>query len=197
MNINRSLFAILVIVLCSCAGWPLGAKSVSFESRFVSPDGRYSVDLVIIDKQPHFRITDTKTGDVDDSIVMPTLILYLHWASNSQSFVTVEHTAEGSYGRLVYLKGDKWRSLEVGPPADSMMSFSVINLQIKQDRVHFTFCVDYEKGNGIPVYYTFYDVDVELGTGKVLNTTWSPISHAEWLASLKRQAAYIPAMTKR
>jgi hypothetical protein len=57
--------------------------------------------------------------------------------------------------------------------------------------------VDYEKGNGIPFYYTFYDVDVELAAGKVLNTTWSPISQAEWLASLKRQPSFVPATTKR
>jgi len=197
MNINRSLFCILGIVLYSCGHPALAAKSLPFDSRFVSPNGRYSVDLVIIDKEHHFRITDVKTGRFDDSIVMPTLILYLHWASNSQSFVTVEHIEEGSYGRLVYLKGDKWTSLEVGPPGDSMMSFSVVNLKIKQDRAHFRFSVDYEKGNGIPFYYTFYDVDVELAAGKVLNTTWSPISQAEWLASLKRQPSFVPATTKR
>jgi len=121
----------------------------------------------------------------------------VHWASNSESFVTIEHAAEGSYGRVVYLKQGKWTSLEVVPPGESMMSFSVVELEMKQHRVHFRFCVDYEKRNGIPFYYTFYDANIELDTGRVLNTTWSPISQAAWLATLKRQPSYIPAMTKR
>jgi hypothetical protein len=174
----------------------LSAKSIPFDARFVSPDDSHAVDFVMIDREWHFRITDVRTGQADDSIVMPSLVLYLRWAHNSRSFVTVEHIAGGSYGRVVRLQDNKWTSLEVTPPGDSMMSFRVIDLQIKGDRVHFRFSVDYEKGNGIPFYYTFYDVNVELGTGKVFNTKWSPISQAEWLASLKREPSYTPRMTK-
>lgn len=197
MSLARILPGIFAIALMFANEEPLSAKSVPFNARFVSPDGSQTVDFVMIDREWHFRITDLKTGHVDDSIVMPSLILYLRWASNSRAFVTVEHIAGGSYGRIVYLKDEKWRNAEVVPPGDSMMSFSVISLRMQESRVHFRLSVDYEKGNGIPVYFTFYDVDVDLDSGRIVNTSWVPISQAEWLASLKREPSYIPGMPRK
>ena len=57
MNINRSLFCIMGIVLYSCGHRAHAAKSLPFDSRFASPNGRYSVDLVIIDKEHNPRGT--------------------------------------------------------------------------------------------------------------------------------------------
>jgi hypothetical protein len=195
MSVGRILVFIFAIALV-CPHEVVRGKSIPFSSRFVSPDGSRSIDFVMIDKEWHFRITDLRNRQVDDSIVMPSLILYLGWASNSHAFVTVEHIAGGSYGRVVCLNENKWISSEVIPPGNSMMNFRVITLTMQQDRVHFRFAVDYEEGNGTPVYYTFCEIDVELGTARILNTTSSSISRAEWLASLKRQPSYSPAMTK-
>lgn len=197
MSLTRILSGVFAVALMFANEEPLSSKSIPFNARFVSPDGSQSVDFVMIDREWHFRITDLKTGHVDDSIVMPSLVLYLRWALNSRAFVTVEHIAGGSYGRIVYLEDGKWRNVEVLPPSESMMSFSVISLRMQESRVHFKLSVDYEKGNGIPTHFTFYDVNAELGTGKILNTSWTPISHAEWVASLKRERSYVPAMNKR
>jgi hypothetical protein len=159
-------------------------------TRFVSPDRRYAINLVTIDKERHFRITDIRTGQIDDSIVMPSLVNYLRWASDSRWFITVEHIAGGSYGRVVYLKDDRWFSLEVTPPGDAMMDSTVTSIRIKEDLVHFRLLMDYEKGNGIPFWYAFYDVDVGLPKGDTRNETWTPISRAEWLKTLKRTPSY-------
>ena len=191
-----SLARILVLVYAAalvCANEEVSA-SIPFNSRFVSSDGSYVVDFVVIDKEEHFRITDLKTGRVDDSIVMPSLVLYLRWTSNSRAFVTVEHIAGGSYGRVVCLKDNKWTSLEVMPPGDSMMNFTVVTLEIKGDFVHFRLSVDYEKGNGIPFSYMFYDSDVQLQTCKPCNLQWTPISRSKWLTSLKLNPIYSPSM---
>jgi len=196
MILGRILLSILAAALLCGNEEVLSAKSVPFNARFVSPDGSHAVDFVMIDKEWHFRITDLKNGQVDDSIVMPSLILYLRWAVNSRAFVTVEHIAGGSYGRVVCLKDNKWTSLEVMPPGESMMSFKVVSLEIKGDFVHFRLSVDYEKGNGIPLSYMFYDSDATLATCEPCNVQWIPISRMEWLASLKRPPLYIPPMKK-
>jgi hypothetical protein len=196
MRLARILVWTVGTVLVCANQEVLSAKSIPFNSRFVSPDARYAVDFVVIDKEQHFRITDLKTAGIDDSIVMPSMVLYLHWASNSQSFVTVEHIAGGSYGRLVFLKDGKWTSLEIGPPDDSMMNFSVADLQLKQEFVHFRFVVDYEKGGGIPVKYAFYAVDVNLINGETLKTMWTTITRPAWIASLRREPSYAPTMRK-
>jgi hypothetical protein len=197
MNLAKILSGIFALALVLADEEAFSAKSIPFDARFVSPDGGQTVDFVMIDREWHFRISDSRTGHVEDSIVMPSLVLYLRWASNSRAFVTVEHIAGGSYGRIVYLKDGKWTNVEVVPPDDSMKSFSVISLTLQESHVHFKLSVDYEKGNGIPTHFMFYDVDFELDTGKILDAKWTAISHSEWLASLKREPSYVPAMDKR
>jgi hypothetical protein len=194
---KRDLLIILTIVLSCSVDGPLADGSLSSNSTFMSPNGRYIVRLVTVEKEQHFQITDLKTKQVNDSIVMPTLLMYLHWASNSQSFVTIEHIAEGSYGRLVLLRNDKWNSLEIMPPNNSMMRFSVVSSKLEQERVHFFFCVERRKEKGFFYDYAFYNVDVELRTGKVLDATWTPTSQAEFLPRLKGQPSYMPPMTQR
>lgn len=149
MRLARILLWIVATAL-SANQQLLSAKSIPFDSRFVSPDGSYAVDLVMIDKEQHFPITDLKTGSVDSAIVMPSLILYLRWTAQSRAFVTVEHISGGSYGRVVCLNGSKWASSEVAPPDDSTLNYKVISLEIKRDFVRFRFSVDYEKANRIP-----------------------------------------------
>jgi hypothetical protein len=182
---------VTVLVAAIVPVWVVAADIMPTERvRFVSPDRRYAVNLVTIDKERHFRITDIRTGQIDDSIAMPTLVNYLRWVPDSRSFITVEHIAGGSYGRVVYLKDDRWFSLEVTPPGDAMMDFTVTSIRMKENLVHFRLVMDYEKGNGIPFWYAFYDVDVGLSKGDTRNETWTPISRAEWLKSLKRAPSY-------
>jgi hypothetical protein len=168
-------------------GIPRGAS-------FVSPDGRYSVELVEIDGQWRYAIKDAQTGAVDDSIVMPTVLLYLHWTADSQSIVAVEHIAKGSTGRIIYLKDGKWRDVEIRPPNDGWMEYTIINLEIKTDRAHFRFVVRHVKDNGIPIDHMFCDLDVGLATGKISNITWTSISEAQEAASLAREPTYTPSM---
>jgi hypothetical protein len=113
---------------------------------------------------------------------MPTLVLYLHWVANSKAFVTVEHIAKGSYGRVVYLTGDKWKDVEVSPPLEGKKDSMVINLQLGTDNVHYKFAVTRLAPDWTPSDYSFCDLDVSLVTGKVSNVKWTHISEAELAA---------------
>jgi hypothetical protein len=181
MNTNRLLLLLLLLV-----PWLANssfAEPIPVRASFVSPNGRYCVQLEEIDRLPHFVIKDLETGQTDDSIVMPTLVLYLHWAANSRAFVTVEHIAKGSYGRVVYLTGDKWNDVEVGPPLEGKKDAMVTKLQLGTDTIHYKFAVTKLAPNLAPIDYSFCDLDVSLVTGKVSSVKWTHISEAEWAAA--------------
>lgn len=113
MNTSRFLIAIVIVILGLIK--PTSAEEPVLPGvTFVSPDSRYCVQLELSDGSLRFVIKDAKTKRVDDSI-QSTGPLYLHWATNSKSFVTVEHISKGSYGRLVYLADDHWLSVQVKP----------------------------------------------------------------------------------
>jgi hypothetical protein len=145
---------------------------------FASPDGRYCVQLDVIDGLLRFLIKDTKTERIDDS-VQSTGPLYLHWATNSKCFVTVEHISKGSYGRVVYLGEDRWLAVQVEPPFKGKMDYVVVNLQLQPDHVHYKFAVTNLSEDWTPIDYSFCDVDVSLATGKVTNVKSTPASEAE------------------
>ena len=145
---------------------------------FVSPNGRYCVQLEVTDGFLRFVIKDTKTERVDDSI-QSTGPLYLHWASNSKSFVTVEHISKGSYGRVVYLADDRWLSAQIEPPFEGKKDFNVINLQLEPDRVHYKFAVTKLSDDWTPVDHSFCALAVSLTTGKVIDVNWTAASETE------------------
>jgi hypothetical protein len=158
--------------------------------RFVSPDGRYSVELREIDRLSYYAIEDTKTGDVDHSVVMPSLLLYLRWAPNSRAIVAVEHIPHGSCGRVVYLIDSKWADIEVRPPGKELKDSAVVGVTIKPDYVHYRFAVRYIQPNGVPIRYAFCDLDVSLETRGISNVRWTPTNQAEWAASLEHKPVY-------
>jgi hypothetical protein len=183
---------VLPIILAAadcCAG--VADKFVLRGASFVSRNGRYCVQLYLNES---FLIRDTATGRVDTSIAS-TGVLYLQWAPNSRSFVTVEHIAHGSYGRVVYLEHGKWNSVEVNPPSLSKQNATVINLELHSDRVHYRFAVEIVGPDWEPIDYQFCDLDVTLQTGKILNAKWTPLSEAAWAAALtSREPSYLPPM---
>ena len=83
---------------------------------------------------PDQRYRDARRAD--DSI-QGTGPLYLHWAADSKSFVTVEHISKGSYGKVVYLADDRWLSVEVKPSFKGKMADKVIN-SCNWNRIAFT-----------------------------------------------------------
>jgi hypothetical protein len=108
----------------------------------------------------------------------------------------VEHIANGSYGRVIYLKDSKWMDAEVEPPGDEMMDSTVVGLEIKVDHVHYKFTASNIKSNETPIYYKFCDLDVRLKTGGIFNLKWTSISQAEWVASLAHKPSYVPPMKR-
>jgi hypothetical protein len=178
MNTSRFVLAIAMVILHLPK--PTFAEDPVLPSvSFVSPDGRYCVQLDVIDGLLRFVIKDMKTERIDDS-VQSTGPVYLHWAKNSKAFVTVEHTSKGSYGRVVYLADDHWLSVQVPPRFEGKMDCSVINLQLESDRVHYKFAVRKLSADWAPIGYSFCDLDVGLETGKVSNVKWASASEAEW-----------------
>jgi hypothetical protein len=195
MNANRFLLVISMLFL-----WLIKLSSAEEAVlpgvSFLSPNGRYCVQLEVIDGSLRFVIKDTETGRIDDSI-MSTGPLYLHWAANSRSFVTVEHTSKGSYGRVVYLAGDKWLNVEVKPPFEGEMHARVIDLQLGIDSVHYKFAVTKLAPDWTPIDYLLCDLDVGLGIGKLSNIKWTPTSHGALATTLwPHEPVYMPPMVR-
>lgn len=195
MTANRILLIPAILVVAGIA-LSLADESVPFGTSFVSPDGQHSVQVEEMGGRRRFVIRDIGTGQLDTSIEMPTLLLYLHWAVNSKSFVTVEHIARGSRGRVVYLASNTWRDVEVKPPFDGMMHYTVISLKLETRRVHYKFGVEKLTPNWKPIDYWFCDVDVSLGTGQIYNVQWTPTSATALGASLLPKPTYVPAMER-
>jgi hypothetical protein len=192
MRILGLLVAVLLINLPRLAYSAYRQTSIPNGLHFVSPDGRYSVELQEIDRLSRYAIEDRETGNVDRSIIMPSLLLYLHWAPNSRSIVAVEHIPHGSCGRVIYLTDDKWADVEVRPPGAELKDAVVIELNITVEYAHYRFAVRYIKPNEMPIRYAFCDLDVSLERGTILNVHWSSVSEAEWAASLERMPLYNP-----
>lgn len=193
MRIIR-LLLILVLTNFTKAAYPYPQPSIPSGVRFISPAGRYSVGLQQFDRLTHYVIEDTKTRNIDGSIIMPSLVLYLHWAPNSRSIGAVEHIPHGSCGRVIYLTSDKWADVEVRPPGAEPKDATVIELKIAAEYAHYRFAVRYIKPNGMPIRYAFCDLDVGLERGSIVNVHWSSASEAEWAASLERKPLYDPPM---
>ena len=159
---------------------------------FVSPDGRYSVELQEIDRLSYYAIKDTKAGNVDRSVVMPSLLLYLHWGPNSRSIVAVEHVPHGSCGRLIYLTDSKWADVEVRPPGEELKDSAIVEVKINAEYVHYRFGVRYIQPDGMLIRYAFCDLNVSLQGSGVSNVRWTPTNQAEWASSLEQKPVYTP-----
>jgi hypothetical protein len=195
MNLSKTLF--LVALLLSLAGQTFAAypeESIPIGLSIASPDRRYSVELTETEGQSRYAIRNMKTGYVDNSIVMPTVLLYLHWAADSQSMVAVEHIPKGSCGRVIYLQNRKWSDVEVRPPGQEWMDSAVVSLEIKSNHVHYRFAVRYIGSNGMPIDYKLCDLDVNLQTGQVFNLKWTSIPQTEFEVILARKPSYVPPM---
>jgi len=194
MRIVRLVLIVLLVDFMLVALAVHAQPSVRKGMRFVAPNGRYSVELQEIDRLSRYVIEDTETGNVDRSIIMPSLLLYLHWAPNSRSIVTVEHIPHGSCGRVIYLTSSKWADVEVHPPGEEMKDAAVIELEVSSQYAHYRFSVRYLKPNGMPIRYAFCDLDIDLQSGNIANVHWTPTSEAEWATSLEQKPVYKPPM---
>jgi hypothetical protein len=190
INIYRIPLLTLALLVWS-AGVDVADPSFLRDASFVSPNGRYCVQLV----DENFVIKDTVTGRVDPSLTN-TGVYYLRWALNSRSFVTVEHISHGSHGRVVSLNQDKWNSVDVYPPGPRKMDSTVINLELHSDRVHYKFAGDILGPRWEPVSYQLCDLDVILQTGRMSNVKWTPLSRMAWAAAIKSKPSYMPPMKK-
>jgi hypothetical protein len=192
MNTNR--FLIVLVLLLSFIKSAFGEEALLAGVSFVSPDGRYCVQLEVIDRLLRFIIKDIQSGRLDHSI-QSTGPLYLHWAANSKSFVTVEHTVKGSYGRVALLEGNRWLSVEVDPPSEGKMDAKVIKLELRPDSVHYKFAVTKLTPDWTPIDYWFCDLDVSLETGKMSNVKWTSTSETALAATLwPHEPEYQPPM---
>jgi hypothetical protein len=189
-----SISLLLGLVAPVLAAYP--ETSVPAGLHVISPDGRYSVELVETEAQWRYAIKNIETGQLDNSIVMPTVLLYLHWEANSQSIVAVEHIPKGSCGRVIYSQNGKWRDIEVRPPGEKWVDSTVVSLQIKSDHVHYRFAVRHIGSNGLPINYNLCDLDVDLETGRTFNVKWTPINQSEFVGILAVKPSYDPPMER-
>jgi hypothetical protein len=171
-------------------------KSVAPGTRFVSPNGRYSVELTEskADKLLHFTIKDLETGRVSNKIVMPTVLLYLHWSANSQAIITVEHIAHGSYGRIIRLNQGMWRSSEVRPPKTAMSDTKIVNLEVGSNDAHFKFVVRDLNDKSMPIGHRICDINVSLASGRFSHVKCSRVSSSVAAATALQEASYRPVM---
>jgi hypothetical protein len=192
MTVRKALFSLVLVLNCSFAF----AESVAPGTRFTSPDRRYSVELAEnkADKLLHFVIKDLHTGRVIDNIVMPTVLLYLHWSANSQAIVTVEHIAHGSYGRIIQFQHGTWTSTEVRPPGTAMSDVKVVKLEIRRSEAHFKFAVRDLNDRNVFIGHRVCDLDVSLLSSRSSNVQCIPVSPSVEAATARRQPSYQPAM---
>ena len=176
--ITSRLVLTIPILICCFIKPAFADDAIVPGASFVSPDARYCVQLAVIDGSLRFVIEDRKRERVEDSI-QSTGPLYLHWATNSKSVVTVEHISKGSYGRVIYLGDDGWLSVEVKPPFKGKMDYRVTNLQLGSDRVHYKFAVTKLSEHWTPIDHSFCDVEIALANGKMTDAKWTSSSEAE------------------
>ena len=155
------------------------------QKDFRSPDGRFSVNLVENDRQKYFSITDEKTGAVDSSVKMPTVLLFLEWAANSKAFVAVEHIARGSYAQIFFFHG-KWHAQSFEPPGSSMI-YSVVQVGLNSDQITLKYGVTKQNDVGYPVSYFVYTVSANMNDGRKLAEKWLEISQDELIELLDQR----------
>lgn len=194
MKINNFLCAIFLWLTLDVL-----TASVLPGTLFTSPNGRYSVELTEnkSDKLLHFVIKDVQTGDVSNRIVMPTALLYLHWSASSTAFVTVEHLAHGSYGRIISFKGGTWRTVEIRPPDTARSDVKITNLEILNNDVHVRFAVRDLNEDNVPIRHRVCDIDVSLSSGQFSNVKCIPVSATLGAAIARERPSYQPPMTGR
>jgi len=196
MNTNRILL-VSAVVTVGAMGLALAEESVPSGASFASPDGQHLVNVELVNGTEQLVIQFTGTEQPESSIETGTQVLYVHWALNSKSFVTVEHIVKGSRGRVVYLADKTWADVEVKPPFNGMMHYAVIELKLENSHVHYKFAVETLTPNLKPIDYWFCDVDVSLGTGHIYNVQWTPTSEMTLAASLLENPTYLPPMEAR
>ena len=192
MTITKALFGIALLVNSTLAL----AESVVPGTRFISPNGHYSVELTEskADKLLHFVIKDLETGHISNKIVMPTVLLYLHWSANSQGIITVEHIAHGSYGRLIRLEQGTWRSSEIKPPNTAMSDIKVVNLEVQSNYAHFNFVVRDLNNKNMPIGHRICNIDLSLTSGRFSDVKCSRVSPSVGAATALQQPSYRPVM---
>ncbi len=192
MSMRKALFGIVLLLNYAFA---LG-EGVAPETRFVSPDRRYSVELAEnkADKLLHFVIKDLQTGHTTDEIVMPTVLLYVHWSADSQAIITVEHIPHGSYGRIIHLKQGTWRSVDIRPPNTAKSDVKVIQLKISSGYAHFKFAARDLNNKNMPTGHRVCDINANLTSEQFSSVNCIPVSPTLGAATYRQQPSYQPAM---
>ncbi|SRR6266487_2491812 len=177
----RLLIFLNTLVFLVRADSVIAQDSIPLNRNFVSPNGRYSIHLSERDATQYFIIKDNETGQVDDSICMPTVLLLLCWAADSHAVITIEHIAGGSFARILFQHDKSWTAREYEPPGESRMNFSVTKLTMKSNQIYIKYVIRTLRDNGYPSGYQIYAFDVNLNTGERINEKWSSITEADFL----------------
>lgn len=158
------------------------APIIRTDRIFTSPDKRFTVQLVSDDRYK-FKITDNKTGKVDQSVEMITLLFSLNWTGDSKTIVTVEHIAKGSITQIIHFSNNKWSSFLVEPP-DNIGHYSVLKQEIGMNTVNLTYKATKEKDNGSIIGFYTCKFDIDPATGAVTHVVTHDIDESTY-ASLK------------
>jgi hypothetical protein len=76
------------------------------------------------------------------------------------------------------------------------MDAKIIDLKLGTDSVHYKFAVTKLAPDWTPIGYWFCELDVSLGTGKVSNVKWTPISQEDEREALEHDPVYLPPMER-
>jgi hypothetical protein len=119
------------------AEWQSSA-GVAVNKALQSPDGRFSVSVVVKGLQVVYSIEDRVARTVDDSIVVPDLVERLQWGGNSRTIVSVLHMAEGTFIERLHFANNRWVSQTYQAPASGLEHWMVLKLGIEQGAVTVT-----------------------------------------------------------
>lgn len=163
---------------------PAHAKYFSLGDQSTSPDGRFMVQVVELDRDWKFKIND-RTGDrtwLCSAEYNP--IHALVWSADSQTIIIVEQASEGTFAGLMRFNGTRWIQSHYFPTKHDD-KWTLLSWKIGRRAVH----LDYElttdeKGRrdkeGVRVYDEYRcNLSVNLRTGRSSKVRRTAISDEE------------------
>jgi len=159
-----------------------GAEVIPIGSNFVSPDKRFSVQLVKADRDYYFEIKEAKTGITNRLFTEYAPVFSLDWSPDSQSIVAIVHASETSLIELIHWSGQRWNQFAIDIPNGGRDDkFHVVKWEPQGKAIKATYIVDHKYVNkSIRLYRCIFNIDPV--TGKTSSVQETPLTLAEFRA---------------
>jgi len=156
-------------VLAFCCLLLLGSTSKAADTgfpNFSSPDGRFVIRVDYTDDRGlYYVIRDRLGGRTDKSIDFFSRLLWLKWAPDSRTFVTVDHIAGGTIARVMHYQSGRWCVHEVEVPSEDMSNSRVLGVSFEDKVVHLSYKFQHTDKHGPNDGFGLCHFDVDVASG--------------------------------